>query len=208
MITCMEGTATPTEDTAKRADAAATGPEARELARQLGAVMYATAATAGEFFRTLEATELTLTQCKVLTALIPGPEGEPQAAKHVAARTGASLPTLSRAIDALVRRDLVVREEDPDDRRVRNLVLTEQGERLARQLLSTRVDGLATFIADLTAAQRRKLSAALDSLMERDEIADAYREMKEDRSDPLPTPDHRRQLASGGRSARCASRCS
>ncbi len=176
----MEGTATGTEETAERAYPAATDPEARELARQLGAVMYATAATAGEFFRTLEETELTLTQCKVLTALIPGPEGEPQAAKHVAARTGASLPTLSRAIDALVRRDLLVREEDPDDRRVRNLVLTEQGERLARRLLSTRVDGLATFIADLSAAQRRKLSTALDSLLERDEIAVAYRELKED----------------------------
>jgi DNA-binding MarR family transcriptional regulator len=180
IIAFMEGTATRTKGTAKDAEVVATGAEARELARQLGAVMYATAATAGEFFRTLEATELTLTQCKVLTALVPGPEGEPQAAKHVAARTGASLPTLSRAIDALVRRDLVLREADADDRRVRNLVLTEQGERLARQLLSTRVDGLATFIADLTPAQRRKLSTALDSLLEREDIAVAYRELKED----------------------------
>jgi DNA-binding MarR family transcriptional regulator len=113
-------------------------------------------------------------------ALIPGREGEPQAAKHVAARTGVSLPTLSRAIDALVRRDLVRRDEDPADRRVRNLVLTEQGERLARQLLSTRVDGLATFIAELSAAQRHKLSTALDSLLEREEIAIAYEELKED----------------------------
>jgi DNA-binding MarR family transcriptional regulator len=176
----VEGTATRTEEAAERAEAVAADAEARELARQLGAVMYATAATAGEFFRTLEETELTLTQCKVLTALIPGPEGEPQAAKHVAARTGASLPTLSRAIDALVRRDLVVREEDLGDRRVRNLVLTEQGERLARRLLSTRVDGLAAFIADLGPDQRRKLSTALDSLLERDEIAVAYRELKED----------------------------
>ena len=180
MITCMEGTAAATQDATAPPHAATTDPVARELARQLGAVMYATAATAGEFFRTLEETELTLTQCKVLTALIPGPEDEPQAAKHVAARTGASLPTLSRAIDALVRRDLLVREEDPDDRRVRNLVLTEQGERLARRLLSTRVDGLAAFIADLTAGQRRKLSTALDSLLERDEIAVAYRELRED----------------------------
>jgi DNA-binding MarR family transcriptional regulator len=164
----------------KRRDGPRTNAEAREIARRLGAVLYATAATAGEFFRTLEESELSLTQCKVLIALIPGSEGEPQAAKHVAARTGSSLPTLSRAIDALVRRDLILREEDPHDRRVRNLVLTEQGERLARQLLSTRVDGLAAFIADLSPAQRRKLSTALDSLLERDEIAVAYRELKED----------------------------
>jgi DNA-binding MarR family transcriptional regulator len=168
------------EVAAKRRDGPRTNAEAREIARRLGAVLYATAATAGEFFRTLEESELSLTQCKVLMALIPGSEGEPQAAKHVAARTGLSLPTLSRAIDALVRRDLVLREEDPDDRRVRNLVLTEQGERIARQLLSTRVDGLAAFIADLSPAQRRKLSTALDSLLERDEVAVAYRELKED----------------------------
>jgi DNA-binding MarR family transcriptional regulator len=172
---CVEGIATTKKGEAQRTDA-----EARELARRLGAVLYATAATAGEFFRTLEESELSLTQCKALMALIPGPEGEPQAAKHVAARTGVSLPTLSRAIDALVRRDLVRREEDPADRRVRNLVLTEQGERLARQLLSTRVDGLATFIAELSPAQRHKLSTTLDSLLEREEIAIAYEELKED----------------------------
>ena len=46
--------------------------------------MYATATTAGEFFRTLEESGLTLTQCKVLTALTPGAQGEPQAAKDIA----------------------------------------------------------------------------------------------------------------------------
>jgi hypothetical protein len=42
------------------------------------------------------------------------------------------------------------------------------------------VDGLATFIAELSPAQRRKLSTALDSLLEREEIAIAYEELKED----------------------------
>ena len=42
------------------------------------------------------------------------------------------------------------------------------------------MDGLGDFIADLTQTQRRKLAAALDSLLEREEIAAAYRELKED----------------------------
>jgi MarR family transcriptional regulator, 2-MHQ and catechol-resistance regulon repressor len=142
--------------------------------------MYGTAATAGEFFRTLEDSGLTLTQCKVLTALVPGAQGEPQAAKDIAARTGASLPTVSRAVDVLARRGLVRRDEDIDDRRVRNLTLTEKGEHLVRQLLAARMDGLASFIAGLTQTQRRKLSAAVDSLLEREEIATAYRELDED----------------------------
>jgi DNA-binding MarR family transcriptional regulator len=142
--------------------------------------MYATATTAGEFFRTLEESGLTLTQCKVLTALAAKAQREPQAAKDIAAGTGASLPTVSRAVEVLVRRNLVRRDEDTDDRRVRNLTLTEDGERLARQLLAARMDGLAAFIADLTPAQRRKLSTALDSLLEREAVATAYRELKED----------------------------
>jgi DNA-binding MarR family transcriptional regulator len=87
---------------------------------------------------------------------------------------------VSRAVEALVQRGLVRRVEDNDDRRVRNLMLTEEGERLVRQLLAARLDGLAAFIADLTQTQRRKLATALDSLLEREQIATAYRELKED----------------------------
>jgi DNA-binding MarR family transcriptional regulator len=171
----VEGTLTSELKPAVKTDA-----EAREIAHRLGAVMYATATTASEFFRTLEESGLTLTQCKVLTALTPGAHGEPQAAKDIAARTGASLPTVSRAVDVLVRRNLVRRDEDTEDRRIRNLTLTEDGERLARQLLAARMDGLAIFIAGLTQSQRRKLAAAVDSLLEREEVATAYRELNED----------------------------
>jgi DNA-binding MarR family transcriptional regulator len=168
--------------TAKREGPAGADAEAREIARRLGAVMFGTASTAGEFLRTLEESGLTLTQCKVLTALATAGDREPRAAKDIAAPIGASLPTVSRAVEALVQRDLVRRVEDAEDRRVRNLVLTGQGERLVRQLLATRLDGLAAFIADLTQTQRRKLATALDSLLERQEIATAYRELKEDLS--------------------------
>src|SRR5436309_13585108 len=108
----MERTATAEVRAANKSDGGA-----REIAHRLGALMYATATTAGEFFRTLEESGLTLTQCKVLTALTPGAQGEPQAAKDIAARTGASLPTVSRTVDALVPPELVRRDEDSDDRR-------------------------------------------------------------------------------------------
>jgi DNA-binding MarR family transcriptional regulator len=177
----VQGTATGKQvEEAKRVLGAATDDEAREIARRLGAVMFGTASTAGEFLRTLEGSGLTLTQCKVLTALGASGNRDPKAAKDIAAPIGASLPTVSRAVDVLVRRELVSRVEDSDDRRVRNLVLTEDGERLVRRLLATRIDGLAAFIADLTPTQRRKLASALESLLEREEIAIAYREMKED----------------------------
>ena len=171
----MAGTTTARPDPVAESD-----PEAREIAHRFGAVMYGTASTAGEFFRTLEESGLTLTQVKVLTALASGAHGEPRAAKDIVGRTGTSLPTVSRAVDALVRGGLVRRAADTEDRRVRNLVLTEKGQRLVRQLLAARMDGLEAFVADLTQAQRRKLSVALDSLLEREEITTAYRELKED----------------------------
>jgi DNA-binding MarR family transcriptional regulator len=187
----VSGTATAKRDEASKTDGEAgkggvetADADAREIARRLGAVMFGTASTAGEFLRTLEESGLTLTQCKVLTALRTSGGREAQAAKDIAAPIGASLPTVSRAVDALVRRDLVSRVEDSEDRRVRNLVLTDEGERLVRQLRATRLDGLAAFIADLTPNQRRKLAAALDSLLEREEIATAYRELKEDLKSP------------------------
>jgi DNA-binding MarR family transcriptional regulator len=167
------------------AAAAKASTNSREVARRLAALMYASAA-AGDFLRRLEESGLSLSQCKVLTALAPDPgpapagDGEPRSAKQVAARIGASLPTVSRAVDALVRRGLVARAEDADDRRVRQLALTEEGERLVRELVARRVDGLAEFVDDLNAAQRRKLTAAVDSLLERAEIAAAYRQLKED----------------------------
>src|SRR5213596_657810 len=71
IIVVVEGTATTRQRAIDGPDAGA-----REIARGLGAVMYATATTAGEFFRTLEESGLTLTQCKVLTALVPGAQGE------------------------------------------------------------------------------------------------------------------------------------
>jgi predicted oxidoreductase len=38
---------------------------------------------------------------------------------------------------------------------------------------------METFAASLTAAQRRKLDAAVDSLMDRDDIAEAFAHLKE-----------------------------
>jgi len=48
----------------------------------------------------------------------------------VAERIGRSMPTASRLVDGLVKRGLVTREEDPEDRRAKRLALTSQGTKL------------------------------------------------------------------------------
>ena len=52
---------------------------------------------------------------------------EPGTLNQVAARVNRGEPAISRAIDALVRADLVDRQADPENRRRLQLRLTEQG---------------------------------------------------------------------------------
>ena len=88
---------------------------------------------------------------------------------------GVSVPSMSRAVDGLVRKRLATRVEDPEDRRVRRVAITAKGKQLVDTLLVVRQAGMESFAASLTAAQRRKLDAAIDSLMDREDIAEAYR---------------------------------
>jgi hypothetical protein len=65
--------------------------------------------------------------------------------------------------------------EDPDDRRVRRVSLTADGQKIADELMAARLAGLERFVETLAADERRKLEAALEVLLERDDIADIYR---------------------------------
>ncbi len=99
--------------------------------------------------------------------------------KELAEQIGLSMPAMSRAVDGLVKSGYVTRVEDPDDRRVRRIAITEAGEELVDRMLSARLAGMREFAATLSAAQRRKLDAAVDPLMDREDIARTYRKLKE-----------------------------
>ncbi|OBI15851.1 MarR family transcriptional regulator [Mycobacterium sp. E2497] len=70
---------------------------------------------------------------RVLIWLFVGP---PPAARSTALARELNVadPTVSDAVAALVRKDLVVRSPDPDDRRRHHLVLTQVGRRAAAEL--------------------------------------------------------------------------
>ena len=147
----------------------------RELGYRLGAVMMSCfSADGGAAIRAIDESGLTLTQTKVLMTLA-GTGEEPPALKAVAESLGLSLPSVSRAVDGLVKRVLVARTEDPSDRRQRLLSLTADGERLTGRIMAARLEGLGQFAASLDDEERERLDAALDLLLERDDIADAYR---------------------------------
>jgi MarR family transcriptional regulator, transcriptional regulator for hemolysin len=133
----------------------------------------------GNQLRVIEETGLSMTQCKALLEL--GGLGNCPATWQVSDLAdvfGASLPSMSRAVDGLVKKGLATRVEDPTDRRVRLVRLTADGKSLVDQLTTVRRNGIEAFAATLSAAQRRKLDAAVDSLMDREDIAKTYQLLK------------------------------
>jgi DNA-binding MarR family transcriptional regulator len=133
----------------------------------------------GNQLRLIEECGLSMTQCKALLEL--GGLGQASEAKQVsdlAETFGVSVPSMSRAVDALVTEKLATRVEDPDDRRVRRVEITAKGKELVETLVVVRQAGIESFAASLSAAQRRKLDAAVDSLMDREDIAETYEHLK------------------------------
>jgi DNA-binding MarR family transcriptional regulator len=139
----------------------------------------------GEQLQALEASGLTMSQCKALLALAGSGESlepEPRHFSEIAEHLGLSLPAMSRAVDGMVSKRLITRVEDPEDRRARRIAITPKGEQLVGKLVSLRLASLERFVSSLTTSQRRKLDAALEALLEREEIASTYADFKEVKS--------------------------
>jgi DNA-binding MarR family transcriptional regulator len=155
-------------------------PEERETAARVTALMrHLFLWDRGNQLRVMEETGLSLTQCKAileiggLGAVLPSCQ-----LKELAEKLGTSTPAMSRAVDDLVKKQLVTRVEDPDDRRARRIELTAKGREVVDRIVTVRLKGVTAFAASLNATQRRKLDAAVDALMDRDDIAKTYEHLK------------------------------
>ncbi len=82
---------------------------------------------------------LTMQQFKVV--MILSMQGS-ASGQELAQQLGVGLGTVTGIVDRLIARDLVDRREDPDDRRIRRIGLTEQGRTFADEIADA---GLARF---------------------------------------------------------------
>jgi DNA-binding MarR family transcriptional regulator len=82
----------------------------------------------------------------------------------LAAKEGVAPPTLSRIVASLVDGGYVVRTPDPNDGRASLVTPTEEGERVASGLYSTRLRELQRRVDRLPPDQVRLLLAALPAL--------------------------------------------
>jgi DNA-binding MarR family transcriptional regulator len=155
-------------------------PEAQETAARFTALLrHVFLYDRGNQLRVIEDSGLSLTQSTALLELGGlGHTAETWQVGDLAELFGVSVPSMSRAVDALVKDGLATRVEDPDDRRARQVRITAKGKDLVETLVAVRQSGIESFATTLTAAQRRKLDAAVDSLMDREDIAQTYKHLK------------------------------
>ena len=153
---------------ASKRTAAAPSPPA--LARQLlGFFRYTWATSDSDFLREVSELDLTFTQFKTLMLLAHEPDE--LSVKEISERLGISLPAASRAVDPLVKRGFVERDEDLIDRRVKRVRPTKQGDRLVERLIETRIKAFEQLLGDFSVTERRKLGDALDEILARPEVA-------------------------------------
>ena len=146
-------------------------PGNANLAGQLaGFFLYLANANNSDFLPAISELELSLTQLKALSTLDSHPEVM-MSIKDLAESLGLSIAATSRAVDGLVKRGLVDRQEDSADRRVRRIALTRVGRRTVERLLAMRVATLERLLDDFSPNERERLAGALDLLLQREEIS-------------------------------------
>ncbi len=112
-------------------------------------------------FREQGDAELSTTQYQALAILA---EAEPVTAMAMAGLLRIAGPTATRTLDSLERRELVVKERDPQDRRVVWLRITEAGRSALAQQMERQRLWMEHILDPLTDADRAHLHDILEKL--------------------------------------------
>ncbi len=86
---------------------------------------------------------------------------------ELGAAMGITIAAASQMIERLVQQGLIVRLEDPQDRRAKPLALTDKGRRTLKEIVQARQGWLDDLSASLSASEREQTAAALRLLLER-----------------------------------------
>jgi len=80
---------------------------------------------------------------------------------------GVSNAAASQLLDRLVQQELITRTENPQDRREKQLILTEKGHNILLESARTREAWLESLAARLTPEEQEKVAEALEILIEK-----------------------------------------
>ncbi|MEN3536731.1 MarR family transcriptional regulator [Microbispora sp. ZYX-F-249] len=119
----------------------------------------------------LLASTLTMQQLKVVMFLsFAGPTSGQELARHL----GVGLATVTGIVDRVVAQGLASRHEDPHDRRVRRVELTEAGRHLTTEIIEAGTGGYIRLLRHLDTETLRTMETVMRK------IEDAMREMHAD----------------------------
>jgi DNA-binding MarR family transcriptional regulator len=114
-----------------------------------------------EYFSFLNSTSIPMQQAYVLTYIFHnGPSSISTICEHMMVSTAAA----SQMIDRLEKQSLVQRVPDQRDGRVRNVVLTEQGENFVQESIAARQNWVSDIPTNLNKDQIEQIASALQQL--------------------------------------------
>jgi MarR family transcriptional regulator, 2-MHQ and catechol-resistance regulon repressor len=118
-----------------------------------------------EFFGALQEAGISFTQLKCLGVLREA--DTPLSLGALSEELALSPAAVSRAVDGLVQRGELKRDEDPEDRRSKIVSLTVRGRGVHERILAVRLAGLKNFVEELEPQERDALGSALHPIIER-----------------------------------------
>lgn len=131
-------------------------------ARLVDAIKPLMKSSQAEVMSATHASELTLTQMRMMIVLEHG--GEDLPVNVLAERLDLSVAATGRAVDAMVRAGLLSRREDPLDRRVKRVGLTRSGSQTIARIEQARRKTIEQFVARLDRDEHAALEAAIATL--------------------------------------------
>jgi DNA-binding MarR family transcriptional regulator len=136
------------------------------VGRDLGLLLkHLLSSTNREFFAELQDAGISFSQLKCLGLLSSADSSLSLGA--LSEDLGLSLAAVSRAVDGLVQRGEVKRQEDPSDRRSKLVTLRARGRVTYERVLAVRIAGVERFVEGLEPDERDALGAAVAPIVER-----------------------------------------
>ena len=80
---------------------------------------------------------------------------------------GVTSAAASQMLERLVQQDLIQRDEDPDDRRVKQIIITEKGCKMLEEGLKARQGWLTELVDSLSETEQEQVSIALSLLIQK-----------------------------------------
>jgi len=120
------------------------------------------------FIRYMKENELSMSQVGALFQIKHGRSNVSDLGEELGITTAAA----SQMLERLVQQDLIRRSEDPQDRRAKQLVLTDKGCRIVQEAIQARQGWLEGLVAALSAREKEQVATAVRVMIDKTDRLD------------------------------------